>query len=217
MRRRRRRRRSSYVLPRLFPPLFSSILLLSLSKHAIQFVDFTREKRKLIAATTSVRGIPIKRNNRWIRSLFLLFVFYLLEDKRHANLISSILEKTVTSNAPPTYRSIFFFFFSSLSFLANIDSFQPRRVFETWISSWTLCRVGRIGIKFHLLWILIFFTRFVPFNLIFLLVIIPISKLHRDWIFYSSAFNQFCPIFPLFSSFSNVQENNGNSEFWRRN
>lgn len=105
---------------------------------------------------TSVRGIPIKRNNRWIRVSS--FVFYLLEDKRHANLISSILERPWLPTLRPLIVPFFFlsfffsFFFSSpsLSFLANIDPFQPRRVFETSDIMVDIVRIVVSGLNFNI-------------------------------------------------------------------
>lgn len=105
---------------------------------------------------TSVRGIPIKRNNRWIRVSS--FVFYLLEDKRHANLISSILERPWLPTLRPLIVPFFFlsFFFSfffpspSLSFLANIDPFQPRRVFETSDIMVDIARIVVSGLNFNI-------------------------------------------------------------------
>lgn len=132
---------------------------------------------------TSVRGIPIKRNNRWIRVSS--FVFYLLEDKRHANLISSILERPWLPTLRPLIVPFFFlsFFFSFFFFFPLPFLSREYRSLSTSTRLRNLgyhgghCADSRIGIKFQYTITLDpdFFYLIYPIRLIFLLAV-PISK-----------------------------------------
>lgn len=89
----------------------------------------------------------------------------------------------MTSNAPPTYRSIFFFlfFFSPLPFLSREYRFlsRPRRVFKTSGYHRGRCADSRIGIKFQYA-IILDPDFFYPIRLISLLAIPILIKLYRD-------------------------------------
>lgn len=138
--------------------LVSSILLLSISKHAIQFLDFTRKKRKLIAATTSLRFVEFRSSG--ITDEFVFLLSFSISSRIKGTRILFLpfwKDRDFQRSAHLSFHfffspSFFLFFFPSpsLSFLANIDPFQPRRVFETSDIMVDIVRIVVSGLNFNI-------------------------------------------------------------------
>lgn len=138
--------------------LVSSILLLSISKHAIQSLDFTRKKRKLIAATTSLRFVEFRSSG--ITDEFVFLLSFSISSRIKGTRILFLpfwKDRDFQRSAHLSFHfffspSFFLFFFPSpsLSFLANIDPFQPRRVFETSDIMVDIVRIVVSGLNFNI-------------------------------------------------------------------
>lgn len=137
--------------------LVSSILLLSISKHAIQFLDFTRKKRKLIAATTSLRFVEFRSSG--ITDEFVFLLSFSISSRIKGTRILFLpfwkdrdFQRSAHLSFHFFFSPSFFLFFSSpsLSFLANIDPFQPRRVFETSDIMVDIARIVVSGLNFNI-------------------------------------------------------------------
>lgn len=138
--------------------LVSSILLLSISKHAIQSLDFTRKKRKFIAATTSLRFVEFRSSG--ITDEFVFLLSFSISSRIKGTRILFLpfwKDRDFQRSAHLSFHfffspSFFLFFFSSpsLSFLANIDPFQPRRVFETSNIMVDIVRIVVSGLNFNI-------------------------------------------------------------------
>lgn len=164
--------------------LVSSILLLSISKHAIQSLDFTRKKRKLIAATTSLRFVEFRSSG--ITDEFVFLLSFSISSRIKGTRILFLpfwKDRDFQRSAHLSFHFFslllfFFFFFFPLPFLS--------REYRSLSTSTRLrnlgyhgghCADSRIGIKFQYTITLDpdFFYLIYPIRLIFLLAV-PISK-----------------------------------------
>lgn len=120
-------------------------------------LDFTRKKRKLIAATTSLRFVEFRSSG--ITDEFVFLLSFSISSRIKGTRILFLpfwKDRDFQRSAHLSFHFfsllLFFFFFSSpsLSFLANIDPFQPRRVFETSDIMMDIARIVVSGLNFNI-------------------------------------------------------------------